>query len=105
MDVYQAYGGFLRLETSRPRRKPFSESSPLRRVLFPYRGMARKESDLLFGYEKIVVERTFLKSKALCAIALRLPWPGPFVGSDRNFARRIEQNRWRLSFSRIPVRR
>ncbi|HEV2805530.1 MAG TPA: NAD-dependent epimerase/dehydratase family protein [Chthoniobacterales bacterium] len=110
MDVYQAYGGFLRPETSRPRRNPFSESSPLRRVLFPYRRMAKKEGDLLFGYEKILVERTFLKSKAFSAIALRLPQVfGPHDGQHRvrEYLRRMDAGkdiaitgakaRWRCS--------
>jgi nucleoside-diphosphate-sugar epimerase len=106
MDVYQAYGGFLRLETSQARRKPFSESSPLRRVLFPYRRMAKKESDLLFGYEKILVERTFLKSKAFSATALRLPQVfGPYDSQHRvrEYLRRMDAGK-DIAMSRAKAR-
>jgi nucleoside-diphosphate-sugar epimerase len=73
MDVYQAYGSFLRLEVSKPRKRPLSEGSPLRTVLFPYRALAKKEGDLLFNYEKILVERAVMKSSELPATVLRLP--------------------------------
>src|SRR4051812_25144466 len=46
MDVYQAYGSFRRLEPSQPRKRPLAEGSPLRTILFPYRGLAKKKSDL-----------------------------------------------------------
>lgn len=72
MDVYQAYGSFLRLEASKPRKRPFSEGSSLRTALFPYRGLARKKRDLLFSYEKILVEQAVMKS-GLPATVLRLP--------------------------------
>lgn len=73
MDVYRAYGSFLGLENSKPRHRPLSENSPLRSVLFPYRRLAKKETDLFFGYEKILVERTIMKSTAFSATVFRLP--------------------------------
>jgi len=73
MDVYQAYGSFLRLEVSKPRQRPLSEGSPLRTILFPYRALAKKEGDLLFSYEKILVEQGVMKSSELPATVLRLP--------------------------------
>jgi nucleoside-diphosphate-sugar epimerase len=73
MDVYRAYGSFRRLETSAVWRRPLSEGSPLRTVLFPYRHLARKKSDLLFCYEKILVERTVMNDARLPATVLRLP--------------------------------
>jgi nucleoside-diphosphate-sugar epimerase len=73
MDVYQAYGSFRRLEASVPRKRPLSEGSPLRTVLFPYRDLAKKKSDFFFSYEKILVERAVMKSSGLQATVLRLP--------------------------------
>ena len=73
MDVYGAYGSFRRLEASAVRKRPLSEGSPLRTVLFPYRDLARKKSDLLFCYEKILVERTIMNRARLPAAVLRLP--------------------------------
>ena len=73
MDVYQAYGSFRRLETSVVRKRPLSEGSPLRTILFPYRDLAKKKGDLWFCYEKILVERTVLTSTRLPATVLRLP--------------------------------
>jgi nucleoside-diphosphate-sugar epimerase len=73
MDVYRAYGAFLRLEISKLRSRSLSEDSALRTALFPYRGLAKNEKDLLFSYEKILVERTIMKSTAFSATVLRLP--------------------------------
>jgi nucleoside-diphosphate-sugar epimerase len=73
MDVYQAYGSFLRLEVSKPMQRPLSEGSPLRTILFPYRALAKKKGDLLFSYEKILVEQAVMKSSELPATVLRLP--------------------------------
>lgn len=73
MDVYQAYGSFRRLEASAVRKRSLSEGSPLRTVLFPYREVAEKRSDLFFRYEKILVERTVMDCPGLPATVLRLP--------------------------------
>src|SRR2546423_4018614 len=73
MDVYQAYGAFLRLEISKPRLRLLSEDSSLRTTLFPYRALAKNENDMLFDYEKILVERTIMNSGAFSAPVLRLP--------------------------------
>src|SRR2546423_86602 len=73
MDVYQAYGAFLGREISEGSGQSLSEDSPLRTTLFPYRGLAKNENDMLFEYEKILVERTVMNSTALSATVLRLP--------------------------------
>jgi nucleoside-diphosphate-sugar epimerase len=73
MDVYPAYGCFLRLESSAPSSRPFAEDAPLRTALFPYRGAAKDDSHLWFNYEKILVERIVIQNKSLPAVVLRLP--------------------------------
>lgn len=73
MDVYQAYGAFLRLEKSNRMNRPLSEDSPVRTRLFPYRGVAKNKNGLLFSYEKILVERTLLSSRGFAVSVLRLP--------------------------------
>ena len=73
MDVYQAYGCFLRLESSAPSSRPLGEDAPLRTARFPYRSKAARESDLLFNYEKILVERTVMQNDRLASVVVRLP--------------------------------
>jgi nucleoside-diphosphate-sugar epimerase len=83
MDVYRAYGAFLRLETRKPREHPFSENSRLRRALFAYRNL-KKKSDPFFHYEKILVEQTVLDCPSLPASVLRLPQVfGPYDRQHR----------------------
>jgi nucleoside-diphosphate-sugar epimerase len=94
MDVYQAYGSFRRLEVSAPRKRPLSERSPLRTVLLPYRSLARKKSDRLFGYEKILVERTVMNNPQLPATVLRLP---------QVFGPHDEQHRLRTYLTRMDA--
>ena len=84
MDVYQAYGSFRRLESSKPRLRPLTEDSPLRTKLFPYRRLAKSEADVLYGYEKILVEQTIMNRSELAATVLRLPQVfGPHDGQHR----------------------
>jgi nucleoside-diphosphate-sugar epimerase len=84
MDVYQAYGAFLRLESSKPTNRALAEESPLRTVLFPYRGAAKNENDFLLRYEKILVERAIMNSTAFSAAVLRLPQVfGPYDNQHR----------------------
>jgi nucleoside-diphosphate-sugar epimerase len=73
MDVYQAYGCFRRLESGAPGSRLLAEDAPLRTALFPYRAAAAGKSDLLFNYEKILVERRVLANDRLPAVVLRLP--------------------------------
>jgi len=72
MDVYRAYGRFLRLEDGLPDPEPFSEDAPLRITLYPYRTSA-EPSDLAYSYEKILVERAVMDDAKLPGTILRLP--------------------------------
>jgi nucleoside-diphosphate-sugar epimerase len=72
MDVYRAYGRFLRLEDGLPDPEPFAEDAPLRTTLYPYRASA-EPSDLAYNYEKILVERVVMGDVELPGTVLRLP--------------------------------
>ncbi len=65
MDVYQAYGRFTRLETGPPHTATLAEESPLRERLYPYRDQAKGPDDMVYSYEKILVERQVLHDPAL----------------------------------------
>lgn len=85
-DVYRAYGRFSGIEPGPPDTAPLAEDAPLRRVLYPYRVRARSESDMLYWYDKILVERNALEAGAA---VLRLPkvyGPGRLPNSNSDFA-------------------
>jgi nucleoside-diphosphate-sugar epimerase len=73
MDVYQAYGFFRRSEHGAPASEPFVESAPLRSVLYPHRNLASGPEDILYNYEKILVEQAMSSADELSATVLRLP--------------------------------
>lgn len=72
MDVYQAYGLFRRDVSGPPSPAPFDEDAPLRTKLFPYREAARAPDDMLYNYEKILVERAVLGDAELSGTVVRL---------------------------------
>jgi len=72
-DVYWTYGAFLGLDRARPTAAPLDEQAPLRDQLYPYRAQASGPEDLLYGYEKIVVERMAQTSAGVPLTILRLP--------------------------------
>lgn len=72
MDVYQAYGLLRRDESRTPVSVPFDEDAPLRSSLFPYRGLAEGADDMLYDYEKILVERVVMTDMELSGTVLRL---------------------------------
>jgi len=73
MDVYRAYGLFRRIEVGEPQPVPFDEDAPLRGILFPYRNLAHSADDILYDYDKILVERVVMSEKGLPGTVLRLP--------------------------------
>ena len=81
MDVYQAHGRFLRLESGPPHLQELREDAPLRETRFPYRAMARSPEDLFYGYDKIPVEEIVLGEPRLPGTVLRLP--GVFGPHDK----------------------
>jgi nucleoside-diphosphate-sugar epimerase len=72
-DVYRAYGVFHGTEAGPVEPVPLTEDSPLREVLYPYRGLAQSPDDLAYRYDKIPVERAALSDPALPGTVLRLP--------------------------------
>lgn len=73
-DVYRAYGRFRRTEFGPSDPVPYDEGAPLRSRLYPYRALAKDPGDeLLYHYDKILVERATLGDPELAATALRLP--------------------------------
>jgi nucleoside-diphosphate-sugar epimerase len=73
MDVYLAYGFFRGSEHGLPAMQQFNESAPLRTVLYPYRDMASEPQDILYNYEKVLVEEVMRSADDLPATILRLP--------------------------------
>ena len=72
-DVYREYGCLKKLESGPAASAPLTEQSPLRTVLFPYRGSASSKEALEFWYEKILAERVVLADPKLSGTVLRLP--------------------------------
>ena len=74
MDVYQAYGCFRRSETCKLTSSiSFDETAPVRQNLYPYRAYAKSPDDLLYNYDKILVERIVMNQEQLPSTILRLP--------------------------------
>jgi len=74
MDVYAAYGRFRRNESGEPESKPFSEDAPSRSALYPYRNLAQSANEMLYRYDKILVERVVMSDHHLPGTVLRLPY-------------------------------
>ena len=72
-DVYWTYAAFLGLSSARPTAAPVDEQAPLRDQLYPYRARASGPEDLLYGYEKIVVEQLAQSLAKVPVTILRLP--------------------------------
>jgi nucleoside-diphosphate-sugar epimerase len=72
-DVYWTYGAFLGLSQALPPGLPLDESAPLRDEPYPYRAQAKGPQDLLYRYEKMLVERTARASAGVPVTVLRLP--------------------------------
>jgi len=72
-DVYLAYGRFTRLEPGPVEAMPLREDSPLRTTLYPYREKAASPADMLYHYEKILVEQEIMEDTILPGTVLRLP--------------------------------
>jgi nucleoside-diphosphate-sugar epimerase len=72
-DVYWTYGAFLGCSLLRGVAEPLDEQAALRDQLYPYRARASSPSDLLYHYEKILVERTAQLTARMPVTILRLP--------------------------------
>src|SRR5262249_23326497 len=95
-DVYRAYGRFLGTEPGPADPVPLAEDAPLREALFPYRASASGPEDLVFDYDKVLVERGAPAGRALPATVLRLPMvhgPGDPQHRLAAYLRRMEAGR------------
>ena len=72
-DVYRAYGRLTKTEAGPPDAVPLHESSPLRSVLYPYRGMEAQLGAYAHDYDKILAERAVQRAPGLDWSILRLP--------------------------------
>ncbi len=72
-DVYRNYELLRGIAQAPPDPHVLSESFAVRQNLFPYRAQAKDQSDPLFNYEKILVERLVLGDPDFSATVLRLP--------------------------------
>lgn len=95
-DVYRAYGRFTGIEPGPVEEELLNESSPLRRVHFPYRERAVSSDALEYWYEKILAEQAALNSNIPTTV-LRLPkvyGPGHNANLKTVYAYRNHPN-WR----------
>lgn len=85
-DVYLAFGNLIELEKGEEIIKtPLTEESPLRKTLYPYRGKVNK-GDMMYDYDKILVENVYRNNSYIPATILRLPMVhGPLDRQYRPF--------------------
>ena len=102
-DVYPAYGRFMRIEAGSIDNALLNEDAPLRTVLYPYRAQAKSPDDLMYSYDKILVERVALSDPMLPGTVLRLPKVyGP--GSNADLAtiyQARDHQRWRWTHAYV----
>ena len=104
MDVYRAYDRFRGHEPGPPDPAPLAEDAPLRGRLYPYRGQAKGEDDLLFHYEKVLVERAALGEPGLPGTVLRLPCVyGPGDYQHRTFEYRSSLHRGHFADQQVLI--
>jgi nucleoside-diphosphate-sugar epimerase len=72
-DVYRAYDRLRKKDPGPPDPTPLTEDSPLRDKLYPYRDMTAGPEDLMYSYDKILLERAAMSDPDLPATVLRLP--------------------------------
>jgi len=72
-DVYRAYGRLIGTEPGPPDGVPLDEDAPLREKLHPYRARASGPDNIMFHYDKILVERLILGDPRLPGTVLRYP--------------------------------
>ncbi|WP_241123562.1 NAD-dependent epimerase/dehydratase family protein [Achromobacter xylosoxidans] len=72
-DVYQAYGRLMKTEPGPLHLVPLHEDSPLRSVLYPYRGMEVQLGAYAHDYDKILAERAVQSACGIDWSILRLP--------------------------------
>jgi nucleoside-diphosphate-sugar epimerase len=72
-DVYATYGAFLGQEPPPQSANPSTETAALRRGRYPYRAKATSPTDVLYDYDKILVEERYRDRSPVPVTILRLP--------------------------------
>lgn len=94
-DVYQTFGRLTGFEPGEPVPTPTSEDGPLRTKLYPYKSSLNPD-DLLYDYDKILVEKVLMNEPSFDATILRLPMVyGPLDRQYRpySYLKRMQDNR------------
>jgi len=105
MDVYRAYGCLKRLESHEPDSARLDEDSPLRSALYPYRAESKSADDMLYNYEKILVERRLIEEIDLPVTVLRLPAVyGPGDHRCFEYLKRMLDGQKRILLGRMQAR-
>ena len=96
-DVYRAYGRLIKQDPGPPDPVPLTEDSPLRDKLYPYREHADGPDDMMYHYDKILVERVVMaQPEVLPATVLRLPMvfgPGDYQHRLFSYLKRMDDER------------
>ncbi|MDR3199506.1 MAG: NAD-dependent epimerase/dehydratase family protein [Planctomycetaceae bacterium] len=100
IDVYKAYEIFFGLSGEPVVSVPFNEASPLREILYPYRG--KLETDFAHDYEKILVEHAALQSPVMDVVILRLGMVYGKNDPNRRFAEPVKKMRQNAEQIELP---
>jgi nucleoside-diphosphate-sugar epimerase len=95
-DVYRNYNMLRGEELDSNPIEKITEDSPLREKLYPYRKGVSAENQILYDYDKILVERTVMSDPNLPATVLRLPMvygPGDYQHRFYPYIKRMVDNR------------
>jgi nucleoside-diphosphate-sugar epimerase len=94
-DVYRAYGKLIGIESCDVQPTPLTETSAVRENIYPYREGLDKDH-ILYNYDKILVERTYLGAADLPGTILRLPMvygPGDYQHRLHPYLKRMNDKR------------
>lgn len=95
-DVYRAFAKLWKIEAGEPEPLPIAEDDPLQTAPYPFRGMARDETDIPYDYDKALVEKTVMNDPALPGTVLRLPMvygPGDKKHRTHEYLKRMDEGR------------
>jgi nucleoside-diphosphate-sugar epimerase len=107
MDVYRGYGRARRLEPGEPDKGVSAEDAPLRVSRYPYRAQAKGPDDMLYDYEKILVEQAVTSCPELPATVARLPavyGPGDPYHRMFEYIKRMDDRRSAILMSEHKAR-
>lgn len=95
-DVYRNYGMLLGKEEGPASEGKLSENAPLRKNYYPYRDMKSNKNDILYNYDKILVEKAVMANRDISSTILRLPMvygPGDYQYRFGEYIKRMADKR------------